>query len=631
MLSAHQPPPQLKNCCRILSILLAAVLAGGVVHAQENEAEDATLVEGQVFDYAGSGVKAVVVDLYKSGADLSGKPLLSVHTEGFGDFKFPKTVSLTGDVTVVFTKEGYARVERTVTIEDGGLPPFVDVQLPGANTFKGIVRSEESRQPIADANVLVSSFGRDWRVRTDKDGLFTVEGTHKRSGQLTVQAGGFGKLIMNVPSLAADEPIEIELQSERIIRIVVVDWRSNPIPDVDVELQGTERSDYWYGITDKDGQIVFTGASRDMTTIRARLDHKGFVSDVTYTREIEFPDDKFDTEYRLTMVSAGTIKGEVTDAKTGRTLQGTRITLGATSDPNQPTEWTDLAGSYELTGVSPGKDVVTVYLSGYAPQLHEIRIHANQTTEVDFALKESKIAKGVVLDSKEKPIEGAFIVATEWAGGSTLGAQALTDENGVFELTNIPDEEFEVAVQAFKHQPLLEQTIKPGKLDHRFKLKRAEKSSGALGSAKRLKIGDSLPDLDFTTLEGKKIKTADLRGKVILLDFWATWCGPCIAEIPNLVEMYDELAADPNFVFVGISLDGNGMEKTVRKFVRKNKMKWLQVVGDKNGVDVASKKCGVTFIPRTILIGPTGRIHAMDLLGDALKKEVTSLVEKLKK
>lgn len=632
MLSAFQSPLQLKNRLICFAMISAFVWPVVAVHAQDAATENTPLVEGQVFDYAGSGVKAVHVDLYRAGTDLTAKPLLSVITEGFGDFKIPKTVSITGDVTVVFTKEGYARVERTVTIEEGAFPPFVDVQLPGANTLKGIVRARETKEPVADAVVQVASFGRDWRVTTGEDGTFAVEGTHEQSGQLSVQADGFGKLTMNIPSLAVETPIEIDLDPERIVRIVTLDWRGNPVSDVDVEMRGTERDDFWYDITDAEGKVVFKGLSRETTTLNARLDHRNFVSDVTFSRELELPEDDFDTEHRLTLFSAGAIKGKVIDAKTGRKLQGARITLGATIDPNQPVEWTDLTGSYELTGVSPGKDVVTVYLSDYAPQLHEVRIVANETTEVDFALKESKIAKGIVLGPDKKPIENAYIVASEWQGCTTLAAQATTNEKGEFELYNIPDEEFEVAVQAFKHEPLLNQKIKPGKMDHRFELKVAEKFKPG-GAAPNLgpKVGDTIPDLELTTLDGNKIEMQDLRGKVVLLDFWATWCGPCVVEIPNLVNMYKGFANDPNFVFLGISLDGNGMEKAVGKFAKKNKMKWPQIVGDRNGADVAAKKCGVTFIPRTILVGPDGKIHAMDILGDALKKEVKTLLDKLKK
>ncbi len=624
---------QLSDAVHVRRAIAFLMVVAATVVAQDPDQPKHPLIEGQVFDYAGSGVGDAKVDLYKAGSDLSGAPVHSVTTEKLGDFSFPSTVGLTGDVIVVFSKSGYARVQRTVTIEEGGLPPFVDVQLPGAHVFAGVVREAESEKPIAGAAVYVSSLGRDWRVFTGDDGTFRIEGTHPHAGQMNVRAEGFGKFVMDVPSLAPTAPIEVELSPERIIRLTVIDWRADPIEGADVEIQGSERSDYWYGTTDADGVVVFKGAARTLTKVRARLAHPTYVSDVSYAREIDLPEKEFDSEHRLTLFSAGTIKGKVTQAGTEYTLQGARISLGATIGSNQPTEWTDLSGTYELTGVSPGKEVVTIYLAGYAPQLREVRIFANQTTEADFELTESKSSGGVVVDTDGKPVEGAYIVATKWAGCSTLAAQTLTDENGVFELYNIPNEEFEVAIQAFKHDPLLEQIIKPGKTDYRFELKDAAPKSAPGGPAavQGPKVGDPLPDLELTTIDGEKIRTRKLRGKVVLLDFWATWCGPCVVEIPKLVAMHAIHADNPNFVFVGISLDGRGTEKKVRQFIKKNKMAWSQVIGDANGADVAAKKCGVTFIPRTIIVGPDGKIHAMDLLGEPLEKEIQKLLDQMKK
>ena len=123
---------------------------------------------------------------------------------------------------------------------------------------------------------------------------------------------------------------------------------------------------------------------------------------------------------------------------------------------------------------------------------------------------------------------------------------------------------------------------------------------------KYVKAGDPAPDFDVTTLEGKTLRLKDLRGKFVLLDFWATWCPPCVASIPELQAVYEQFKDDKRFVMIGLSLDDD--KDVLGKFLKDNKLSWPQVqLGQRRNSDLCLQY-GVTGAPSYVLIGPDGMI-----------------------
>lgn len=143
----------------------------------------------------------------------------------------------------------------------------------------------------------------------------------------------------------------------------------------------------------------------------------------------------------------------------------------------------------------------------------------------------------------------------------------------------------------------------------------AKEASGALYEMDRLAVGMTAPDLEAQDLRGNPVSLKALRGRVVLLDFWATWCGPCLGEVPNIVELNRRFQG-PDFALVGVSLDGDGL--ALADFLEEKKMTWPQVC-DLDEFDGALPKLfHVRGIPDTVLVGRDGRIVARGLRGDDL-------------
>ena len=139
------------------------------------------------------------------------------------------------------------------------------------------------------------------------------------------------------------------------------------------------------------------------------------------------------------------------------------------------------------------------------------------------------------------------------------------------------------------------------------------------------KVGSDMPDFELPDKDGNMFKFSSLRGKYVLVDFWASWCGPCMREMPNVVKLYKECKGK-NFEIVGISLDQK--KDAWLNAVEKNKMKWIQVSDLKSWATLPVKLCNVSAVPYTILVDPDGKVIALDLRGEELIRKVKEVLKK---
>jgi thiol-disulfide isomerase/thioredoxin len=135
-------------------------------------------------------------------------------------------------------------------------------------------------------------------------------------------------------------------------------------------------------------------------------------------------------------------------------------------------------------------------------------------------------------------------------------------------------------------------------------------------------IGQPL-ELSFKALDGNTVDIKNYRGKVVLVDFWATWCGPCRAELPNVLKTY-EAYHDKGFEIIGISLDKS--QENLAKFITDKKMPWPQYFDGKVWQNDISTRFGIQSIPATFLVDKQGKVARTDLRGPALAKAVEELL-----
>jgi thiol-disulfide isomerase/thioredoxin len=131
-------------------------------------------------------------------------------------------------------------------------------------------------------------------------------------------------------------------------------------------------------------------------------------------------------------------------------------------------------------------------------------------------------------------------------------------------------------------------------------------------------------DLKFTALDGTEIDLAKMRGKVVLIDFWATWCGPCVQEVPNVVEAYEDLHPK-GFEIIGISLDKD--KAKFEAFIKEKGMAWPQYFDGKGWQNEISSRFGIQSIPAMWLVDKKGMLVETNAREDLEEKVEKLLAE----
>jgi peroxiredoxin len=144
-----------------------------------------------------------------------------------------------------------------------------------------------------------------------------------------------------------------------------------------------------------------------------------------------------------------------------------------------------------------------------------------------------------------------------------------------------------------------------------------------LGNA-QLKAGVMAPEITLPNVNDSVINLSSLKGKVVLIDFWASWCGPCRQANPSVVRLYNKLKGKGFEVF-GVSIDSK--KTNWLKAIKQDKIKYTQVNDNGGWNSTVAATFGVEQIPTSFLLDKTGKIVALDLEGKALESKVLELLQ----
>lgn len=234
------------------------------------------------------------------------------------------------------------------------------------------------------------------------------------------------------------------------------------------------------------------------------------------------------------------------------------------------------------------------------------KISAGKTTEKDLAENLAEFDKLLAAHKDEKTDDVAQILLMK----AMLHVQVLDDEAKGLSLLkqlkkDFPDTKLASVVDRM--------------------LANIESQKASKEVQRKLAVGAKFPDFDEKDLDGKPLSIARFKGKVVLVDFWATWCGPCIAELPSVQAAYAKHRAK-GFEIIGISLDSDRAK--LDSFIADKKMTWPQYFDGKGWQSKLAGAYGVNSIPATYLLDGDGKIIAKNLRGEALEEAVAKALGK---
>jgi peroxiredoxin len=150
----------------------------------------------------------------------------------------------------------------------------------------------------------------------------------------------------------------------------------------------------------------------------------------------------------------------------------------------------------------------------------------------------------------------------------------------------------------------------------------ADKVIDAVNASRSLKTGNMAPDFTNKNILGEPVSLSSFKGKYVLLDFWASWCGPCRKGHPNLKKAYEQFKGK-NFDILSVSLDDD--RERWMDAIKKDGLTWTQVSDLNAWSNIATRKFMIQGIPTNFLISPEGKIIARDLHGEELLRKLETI------
>ena len=570
-------------------------------------------------------------------------------------------------VAYVFEKEGFVRHEVTLSARDGEQT----ITLPRILKITGKVTDAATGRPILSGTAIPVLEFRPGRLiterdhlRTFSDGTYTIEGDRSDvSYRVRLEAAGYRSAISEAVRPGAPRTtLDFRLEAAPAVEGRILDPHGNPVKDARVYLAtSTQILMNWEDDNGGgSGHKVVTGADGRFS-FPAQFERYAMVAvhDSGYAEVQQGPDQQ---PGELTLKDWAHVDGRLLQA--GQPVAATWITFSplrilngvAPHIQDSMSVKTDRDGRFAFRRVPPVKASVRAQLSVWqdspltSSQSVPLDLKPGEHVALDPGGKGTVVRGRVLLSGDaalkidvhkslnwllrkapgiEPPAElrSAGLTARDgWNNVWTSTAEGLAfmqtlpltfvtlDKDGRFTISGVQAGDYDLALRLYE-PPGDGCLVNPvGSRIYRFQVSEdaARGASMDLGEipvkvALGPRTGDMVPDFAFADSSGKTRKLSALRGQYVLLDFWATWCAPCVAEFPALAKVHDPLGRNNRLTVLGVNLDDDPGK--AQMFVERQKLAWTQAfLGRVEDKDEILSRYAISSVPTYILVGPDGKL-----------------------
>jgi thiol-disulfide isomerase/thioredoxin len=525
-------------------------------------------------------------------------------------------------------------------------------------------------KPVSEATI---TRNREWRnpaasLTSDTNGHFKIINLKPGEMYLTVQAKHLAGQTRLLTLSNAMPELKIEMAPGKVLQGKVMDPAGKPIAGASAQMDRLELGPMefeWSATTDGDGRFAWDSApagehpysfSASGFHLRTEPNLVADGQDHVITLRPMLDGDKTSIDGCVTDLASKGALGEFTVYV--KEYNGPVISLAQQT-------FTNADGHYSVSVASASTAyVISVGSPGHRVEASNLKAVGDGDLRLDFALQADPAASGQAYRLEGRFVVNGYAEKIPWTNQqiylSTIvpppplteteqaaqrqeferfldtpegkvwqrahrSYEVVVGDDGAFAIGNVPEGSYQLKVDvrqtpAQGGEPIAALTtnldvVGGGKTRATIDLGNLE-----LASKKVLRLGDLAPPFEVRTVDGEPLRLADFRGKFVLLDFWATWCGPCVGETPFLKATYKSFGASDHFAMISLSLDND--PGAPKDFARKNDIKWTQGFLGKWSDSKVTPLYGVEGIPSIFLIAPDGKIIARELRGEAIAEAV---------
>ena len=468
--------------------------------------------------------------------------------------------------------------ELTVQVSDSTGSPVQGVNLQ----YNGLTHPESS------------AYGFTWR--TDRTGVAKLRVAPGESRVWAVDSGDMKKVVV------ADQPATVRLTIQKKMDValsgMVVDEDQKPVAKAEVRVHTADRNRGWSATSDSAGRFQVKADMPGPYVVSAR-------SPVAWTPKFVAFSGKGSDKVVIKAQPVKQVVGRVVDDN-GKPVKNADV-MATVGKPGKVSFFvntkTDATGRYTLDAMFDGPPIaVSARKDGFATARLDQPVRASEPVPELLLLNLDRSVSGTVLDADGKPVVGA----TVYCSNGNSDQRVMTDANGRFDHPYVPRKVAKLVAYKDNMIGLAETSDYSKQIVIKFE-NRKEDMSAYEGMPPTVVVGQQAPELvgSEPQINGPAPKLADLRGKVAVLQFWGTWCTPCVAEIPGLVAFHH---AFPQVALVGIHAEK--VKGNLSSFVEQKGITWpVFVDSDHKGRPLATSFAyGIRGFPTLVVLDREGKV-----------------------